>query len=186
MNPRALVAVVLVALVAGCTSDRSLGQPAIGSSDPAGVSAPTGLHGVPCEVFDPGSDPTGRSRPEPVPDGFVPVVAHRCIIVDATTNWRDGELRLEQVAHGNFDNLLKALREPSEARSPWPCPYPMPIGITLTDRAGATITPAWPTDYCGQPLSAVTTAVEVLPWQTVSQTPIPLPVDSPSTAGAGG
>jgi len=120
--------------------------------------------GIPCE-------PTGA--PSALPKGFAPVLAKRCVLVEPTPTDDVHWVREEQVAHGGFDALLRALRLPSEPRQPLPCPSPVPIGVTLVDAHGTAVVPAPPEDFCGRPLAEVRGAVDAMPWETVSRTTVP-------------
>jgi hypothetical protein len=101
------------------------------------------------------------------------VSASRCTTIIKTVPG-DGEwqFRNEQQADGPFDDLLRALRTPSESPARGPCTLElvMPPVITLTDARGRTTTPAIPQDSCGKPMRKVAQAVEALPWKTVKET----------------
>ena len=109
----------------------------------------------------------------PLPGDFVPVSARRCVLVDDGTPDSTTWIREEQVARGGFDALVRALHLPSEPRQALPCPMPVPIGITLTDRQGTNVVPDPPRNFCGLPLPAVQDAIDALPWQVTSRTRVP-------------
>jgi len=152
---RGWIAVLLAGVLAGCTG------PATAGGGPSTAPADTGM---PCATHDEG---------RPLPGDFVPVSAARCVLVDDGSRDSATWIREEQVARGGLDALVRALRLPSEPRQALPCPMPVPIGITLTDRHGTSVVPDPPRNFCGLPLSAVQDAIDALHWQVISRTRVP-------------
>ncbi|HEX3783252.1 MAG TPA: hypothetical protein VHX38_26595 [Pseudonocardiaceae bacterium] len=70
------------------------------------------------------------------------------------------------------DALVDALRAASQPRTSQPCSAILPIVpyFALVDTQDTAIAPAIPTDGCGFPQQAVTTALNALPFRTVSST----------------
>jgi hypothetical protein len=119
--------------------------------------------------------PHAEPSPRPLPAGFTPVSASRCVystrLVPGDGEWR---VREEQQATGSLDALVRALRQPSREEPGAACPsigY-LPIVITLTDARGRSVTPAVPHEVCGAPLAAVPKAIQALSWHTVTRTDV--------------
>jgi hypothetical protein len=124
---------------------------------------------MPCVMADPNAALRYQDGPR-LPADFVPVSAARCLLIDDGAREGTTWIRAEQVALGGLAALASALRLPSEPPQGLPCPYPVPIGVTLTDRRGTSVVPNPPRNFCGQPLPAVSAAIDALPWRTVSRT----------------
>ncbi|MEV6930521.1 hypothetical protein AB0M46_39390 [Dactylosporangium sp. NPDC051485] len=167
-----LICAALLTAIGGCARS---GQSSVGTADVAGE--PGGL-GVSCT--DPGFAPVAgpsaaEPGPQPLPTGFAPVSASRCVFSVATVPG-DGEwqMRDEQQADGGLDALAAALRQPSEDNPGTDCPAIaiVPVVITLVDAHGRKVVPALPHQACGMPLPSVEQAIRALPWRSVSQTKV--------------
>jgi hypothetical protein len=175
---RALVVCTALIAMAGCApGEVSSGTgKAQAGADAAQVAAePAGL-GMSCDAEWGVPERAGEPSRRPLPAGFVPVSAGRCVFTVETVPG-DGEwqVRLEQRATGSLDALTRALRQPSrEQAGGVACPaigY-LPIVITLADAAGRTVTPEVPHEVCGAPSAAVVSAITALSWQTVTRTKV--------------
>jgi hypothetical protein len=126
-------------------------------------------YGEPC-------DETAVAEETPLPAGFEPVRATRCVssfeIVPGDGEW---QIRADQEATAGMDALARALRLPSGVAAPgMACPLIAyaPIVITVIDAAGRQLRPAIPHGGCSEPLPAVTDAIGGLTWSTLETTPV--------------
>ena len=159
----AAAAVVALALT-GCAPVR-----VVGSGGAAVDSRDLGESSVSCTepnsmTHDPG---------EPVPAGFVPVAATRCVLRIAAVAG-DGEWMMleEQRAEGDLSELVAQLRTPTKTLAPDDNTICLGIGyppyvITLVDGTGRSIVPAIPRTPCLAPMASVIVAIQALPWQLV-------------------
>ena len=115
---------------------------------------------------------TTATATKPLPPAFHPVAVVRCYQkargITGRGLWR---FEIKQRADHDLGKLIAALRRPSVATpGDVACPtvgYLHP-SFVLIDRRGRVIRPAIPVMECGQPLSAAITALQHLPWVTVS------------------
>jgi hypothetical protein len=171
-----LAAVAVMAMVAtGC--GRLVGA---GDSIGSEPGMDTGPVGVSCADLGLPADPGASPAPSPtvtqvpLPAGFVPVAATRCLVRYENVPG-DGEwiTRVEQRAEGDLSAVAAELRRPDVTDPPGTaCPaigY-LPTIITLIDATGATTVPTIPHAGCGAPMRSVLRAIDDLPWQTGSET----------------
>ena len=149
----AVVATSALGLV-GCTTAVPV-RPPLPFAEPAA--------GVDCDADE------SRVRPGRIPDGFVPVVAHRCddILTLATPGDEPPGSPPEppHAYEGDLAPLVAALARPDDARWDGACAAMMkiPADIWLEDASGTIIRVAHPVDGCGQPkVEAVYDALEGL------------------------
>jgi hypothetical protein len=183
---RTSLMVALVALIAaGCGSraangtdgaggqaaSDSIGSPAGATDMVSGVSCVD--LGMPAEVP---VSPSPTQDPVPLPAGFVPVAATRCVaefeVVPGDGVWLT---KLQQRAAGDLAGVVAELRRP-DGTAPQGTACTMigylPTIVTLVDAAGTTVVPTIPHDGCGAPLTSVLQAIIQLDWQTEQRTRI--------------
>jgi hypothetical protein len=151
--------VLLAAALAGC-----------GAGATTGVAAAP-VHHVPAACPTAAENSTQDTVP---PTGFRVSWVLRCVEQVQTLAGRGKwTVLLTQRADTPAEDLLAQLRQPADP----------PAGIcsailvlrpyfALVDTAGNAVRPTIPTDGCGQPKQAVITALEALPFHTVSTTPL--------------
>jgi hypothetical protein len=139
------------------------GSPAPAPGAPAAPGAP---ETATCAGWP--SAPTG-----PLPASFTPVSVLRCVIgytdAPARGEWLTATL---EKADQDLTPLVQALRAPNGQRQRGQmCPMyaTVPPAIVLVGANGTSIQPRFPVTGCGQIQPQVITALNALPWHTVSQ-----------------
>jgi hypothetical protein len=180
----ALMAMTLLAAGCGTVSSHDEGSPAAGAGSARASGSATGSASRPTPVPTVSSGPapvagqpacagwpTG-ARKDPLPASFVPVEVLRCV---PTTTAIPGKglyysATLERATSG-ISTLVAALRRPP-VRQPAGTMCPMlvmlPPQIVLIAKDGSTLSPTFPVAGCGQLQPAVISALNHMPWQTVS------------------
>jgi hypothetical protein len=167
---------------AGATSAAASG----GSSGSPGASAapgnpgPGGIAPVPTSTSSTAPVPgqaacanwPGTARKGPLPLAFQPASVLRCVTGTTTINGKGTyeSATLERATSG-FTPLLAALRAPSgHAQAGTMCPMfaMVPPEFVLVGKDGSTLSPTLPVTGCGQFQQGVVTALNALPWKTVS------------------
>lgn len=176
-----LVLAVVAMMAAGCGRLAGAGTDGgAGGSIGSQPAMDTGPAGVSCTdlgmLTDPGASPAPSPTvsPVPLPAGFVPVAATRCLVKFETVPG-DGEwmTKVEQRAEGDLSAVAAELRRPDVTDPPGTtCTLIgyIPTIITLIDATGATTVPTIPHAACGAPMTSVLEAIGDLPWQTESET----------------
>jgi hypothetical protein len=175
---RSTLMLALVAVIAaGCGQGAGNGA-GNGAGDSIG-SQPgmdAGPPGVSCDNLGmpAGPAPSPTVTQTPLPAGFVPVAATRCLVSFETVPG-DGEwmMKVEQRAEGDLGTLAAELRRPDVIDPPdticTAIGY-LPTIITLIDAIGTTTVPAIPHGACGAPMPSVLRAIADLPWRTEAET----------------
>ena len=125
-----------------------------------------------------------------VPDGFLPVSVVVCAgggtLQDSSGTW---VALTASRREGDLDPLVAALRRPSAPRS-GTCSGAAVVApsLWLVDALGRAIRPVWPTDRCGAPQEAVSTALDALEETDSEQYPVRLvaPTRRPGPPGPTG
>jgi hypothetical protein len=137
-----------------------------------GSQAPSGNAPVRAAAFGSPACPTA-DKPGPdrgaVPDGFVTAWVLRCS--STFFNLRDGETipPVGERADTPADELVAALRKPSDPPSQGHCTAELinPPYLMLVDASGRAVAPAIPIDGCGKPRRDVLAALEKLPFRRI-------------------
>jgi hypothetical protein len=115
---------------------------------------------------------TTAKATRPLPPDFRPVAVVRCYQKARGINGRGlWRFEVKQRADHGLAKFIAALRRPSVATpAEAVCPLVLYLqpSFVLIDRHGRVIRPALPAMECGQPFPAAITALEHLPWVTVS------------------
>ncbi|WP_456826449.1 hypothetical protein [Cellulomonas sp. P5_E12] len=111
-----------------------------------------------------------------VPDGFHPVSVVVCTpggtLHDSSGTWTALTASRRE---GDLDALVVALRRPSaEQGGTCSTASVIPPALWLVDVLGRAIRPSWPTDRCGGPQEAVSTALDALEETDSEQYPVRL------------
>lgn len=177
---RTFLLLALVPLVtAGCATRAGAGADAGGAaSDSIGVppGAIDTIPGVSCVDLGMPPGPSPAEVQVPLPTGFVPVAATRCLaefeVVPGDGTWLT---KVDQRAATDLSAVMAELRRPDGTVPPGTACTMMgyvPTIITLVDAAGTTVVPTIPHDGCGAPISSVLQAITQLDWQTEQRTRI--------------
>lgn len=104
-----------------------------------------------------------------VPDGFVTAWVLRCSV--QVVDIRDGEMTptVAERADTPADELVAALRKPSDPPSTGACTLELivPPYLMLVDAGGRAVAPEIPNDACAKPRKDVLLAVEKLPFRQI-------------------
>jgi hypothetical protein len=173
-----LMLALVAAIAAGCGQGARNGAGDSIGSQPGMDAGPAGVSCDDLGMADPGAGPAPSPTvtQTPLPTGFVPVTATRCLVSFETVPG-DGEwmTKIEQRAEGDLSALAAELRRPDAVDPPnaicAAIGY-LPTIITLIDASGATTVPSIPHGVCGAPMPSVLKAIEELPWQTERETPV--------------
>jgi hypothetical protein len=128
----------------------------------------------------------------PLPASFVPVEVLRCLtgtkMIPGKGLYLAGTL---ERATSDLTPLVTALRQPSmHAQRGTMCPMlaMLPPQIVLVAKDGSMLIPTFPVQGCGLVQQAVLTALNTMPWQTVSVRiySFPQPAATPTPVSPGG
>jgi hypothetical protein len=174
-----LMLALLAVIAAGCgQAGRNGAGDAIGSQP----ATDTGPIGVSCDDLGMPAGPGASPAPSPtvtqtpLPTGFVPVAATRCLVgFETVPGDGDWMTKIEQRAEGDLGALAMELRRPDAVDPPnavCPAIGYLPTIITLIDATGTGTVPSIPHGVCGAPMPSVLRAIADLPWQTERETPV--------------
>ena len=122
-----------------------------------------------------------------VPDDFLPVSVVVCApggtLQDSSGTW---VALTASRREGDLDPLVAALRRPSAPRG-GTCSSAAVVApsLWLVDALGRAIRPVWPTDRCGAPQKAVSTALDALEETDSEQYPVRLVIPAKPTGPTG-
>ncbi|KQS99560.1 hypothetical protein [Cellulomonas sp. Leaf395] len=137
--------------------------------------------GAPSGAGSPHADAPEAGR---VPDGFLPVSVVVCApggtLQDSSGTW---VALTASRREGDLDPLVAALRRPSAPRGGTCSTAAVEApSLWLVDALGRAVRPVWPTDRCGSPQQAVSTALDALEETDSEQYPVRLVVPAEPTA----